>query len=102
MSFSVETIQRVWEKGKIVAGYDPAIWRKDACDAWMRRNQYGSRNSGYGWEIDHIKPGSDGGTDDLANLRPLQWENNASRQDGRLVCVVISSGNSNVKRQPAR
>ena len=34
------------------------------------------RGSIYGWEIDHIKPKKDGGSDDLSNLRPLQWEAN--------------------------
>ena len=51
----------------------------------MKYSDHGDRNSDHGWEIDHIKPASDGGSDDLINLRPLQWENNATRQSGRLV-----------------
>lgn len=35
----------------------------------------------YGWEIDHIKPSSLGGSDGLYNLQPLQWENNRSKSD---------------------
>jgi hypothetical protein len=98
MAFSDEIIQKVWEKGKVVPSYDASKYRKDVCDAWIVRSDYGDRNSKYGWEIDHILPVSKGGKDDLSNLRPLQWENNASKQDNKLVCVVTSSGNSNVNK----
>ena len=93
MAFSDEDINKVWAKGTTVPGYDSSKYRKDSCDAWMERAQYGNRDSKYGWEIDHIVPG---GTDSLSNLRPLQWENNLSKSDGRLVCAVTSSGNTNV------
>ncbi len=94
MSFSEEDVQAVWEKGAVVAGVDSGRYRKDACRAWMQRDQYGNRDFIFGWEIDHIIPG---GSDSLSNLRPLQWENNASRQDGPLKCVITSSGKKNVK-----
>lgn len=97
MAYTEEIIQKVWKKGNIVTNNDPNIWRKDHCGAWIGRKYYGNRNSQYGWEIDHIKPKSEKGEDQLSNLRPLQWENNASKQAGRLTCVVKASKNKNVR-----
>ncbi len=97
-NFSDDMIQKVWNKAKVIPGNDPDLWRKDQCGAWIGRDFYGNRNSEYGWEIDHITPVSDGGTDALSNLRPLQWKNNASRQDGRLACKVTSTGTHNVEK----
>jgi len=94
-NWSDDTIQKVWEKSKTVSNNDPAEWRKDECGAWMARNQYGNRNSRYGWEIDHISPG---GSDAVSNLRPLQWENNLDKSDGRLKCNVTADGINNVKK----
>lgn len=92
MAWSDETIQKVWEKAHTVPGFDPAVWRKDDCKAWIYRRSYGMR-SDYGWEIDHINPN---GGDDLSNLRPLHWRNNVAKSDGRLKCVVTSKGRENV------
>lgn len=95
MAFDEKTIQAVWEKADTVFGYDSTKYRKDQCGAWIVRSEYGNRKSIYGWEIDHITSVSKNGSDNLSNLRPLQWKNNASRQDGRLVCVVQSKENYN-------
>ena len=83
-----DVIQAVWEKGEAVAGYKSSQYRKDQCRAWMIRSKHGDRDSDYGWEIDHIKPESDGGTDNLSNLRPLQWYNNTTKSDDRLTCPI--------------
>jgi hypothetical protein len=93
--FSENTIQEVWEKGKVVSGWDPSKRRKDQCGAWIRRKEHGNRDSSFGWEIDHISPS---GSDALHNLRPLQWKNNVVTSDGRLTCSIIAVGNENKKR----
>ena len=93
MAFSEDVKVAVWRKGRVVAGEDSAKWRKDVCDAWIGWSFYGDRDSQYGWEIDHINPN---GGDSLFNLRPLQWENNVAKSDGKLVCAVTASGQKNV------
>lgn len=88
--YSDELIQKVWEKGITVPGREPSQTRKDVCGALMSRGKYGDRSAqnNFGWEIDHIVPGS---SDDLSNLRPLQWYNNVTRQDGKLTCPIKTS-----------
>ncbi len=98
MSFSNDMVQQVWNKGQIVSSNNPSLWRQDQCGAWIGKEFYGNRNSLYGWEIDHITPEESGGTDDLLNLRPLQWENNADRQAGRLNCPITARGINNVRK----
>lgn len=73
--------QQVWERGTIVPNFNKDKWRKDHAGAWISRDAYGNTNSTYGWEIDHIKPESNGGSDSIDNLQPLQWENNRSKSD---------------------
>ena len=95
-SYSEEEILAVWEKGHIVREYDPSLYRKDDCGAWMKYSDYGDTSSDFGWEIDHITSTDHHGPDSLSNLRPLQWRNNRAKGSGRLKCRTTAQGEYNV------
>ena len=80
-TFSEEEIQDVWNKAKKIDGEDEDVYRKDYAGAWIKRDEYGNTNSTLGWEIDHRKPVAKGGSDELTNLDPLQWNNNRTKSD---------------------
>ncbi len=95
MPFDEKTINAVWSKGQIAGSNDPANYRKDECGAWMYFSHYGNRSSQYGWEIDHITSVNHVASDDLNNLRPLQWQNYACKGSGELSCIVTANRTNN-------
>ena len=60
----------VWDKADKVRGKDPTKYRKDPYGNEMFYGSYG-KDSPKGWEIDHIKPASRGGSDATKNLQAL-------------------------------
>jgi hypothetical protein len=80
-AWTPEQIKAVWQKGRTIQNFDPARYRIDTCLQIMEFSRYGNRNEQYGWEIDHIVSVSNGGGDELNNLQPLNWKNNASKGD---------------------
>jgi len=77
MPFDEKIISDVWAKGQVAGSNNPDEYRKDECGAWMYFSHYRNRGSQYGWEIDHITFVDHVASDDLNNLRPLQWQNYA-------------------------
>lgn len=97
MSFSDEVVSKVWAKATSVSEENEKWgFRQDTCGAWIKRSDYGRRDTEWGWEVDHIDAQADGGGDELRNLRPLHWKNNAAKSDGQPKCVVISNGPKNI------
>tara|TARA_Y100000389_G_scaffold191142_1_gene216816 strand:+ start:2238 stop:2747 length:510 start_codon:yes stop_codon:yes gene_type:complete len=73
---NIELLILLWVKCSVIQGLDPNEWRTDNYGNRIRWSEYGNRGCGSGWEIDHIKPVSRGGSNDLRNLQALQWREN--------------------------
>lgn len=70
----------VWNKSNKVSGKDPNLYRIDKLGNEIFYHSYG-KNTEMGWEIDHSKPKSKGGTDHLNNLQALQTNANRRKSD---------------------
>lgn len=78
--FDQKTMDKVWEKARPVRGLDPNEFRQDPYGNRIRKGEYG-KVSREGWEIDHIKPESKGGSDHIRNLQALQTTKNRQLGD---------------------
>jgi len=68
----------VWDRSSTVRGKSKTLYRRDIADNIVYKPSYGLDSEG-GWEIDHIKPVSKGGSDNLRNLQVLQTATNQSK-----------------------
>lgn len=71
---------RVWDKAKIIDGKNPNLYREDSYGNTIFYDSYG-KTSQMGWEVDHLKPLSKGGTDHINNLSATQWRKNRQKSD---------------------
>ena len=77
-NFQKENKKRaVWQKGKIIPGYDPNQYRWDRFGNVIKYSHYGNRSLRFSWEIDHDIPTSLGGADIFSNWQPLEARTNA-------------------------
>jgi hypothetical protein len=76
--FENEMIANVWAKA--TNNHDRIeLEAFDSSGKLMLWDEYGNRNSEYGWEIDHILPREKGGKTSIENLQPLNWRTNEEK-----------------------
>jgi len=77
---SKREIEKVWDNASTIRGKNPDTWRRDEEGNKLRKGSYGTQGD-YGWEVDHKKPISKGGSDNPKNLRALYWKKNRKKSD---------------------
>ncbi len=68
-------IEKAWDKAQVIRGLNPNVWRRDPYGNKIRKGSYGTHGE-YGWEVDHKKPISEGGSDSPRNPQALHWKEN--------------------------
>jgi HNH endonuclease len=77
---SQEEIINAWTQAAPIPGYSAGEWRRDEYGNAIHYASYGTTTE-YGWEIDHRKPQSKGGTEHPSNKRALHWKANRAKSD---------------------
>ncbi|KAA6329186.1 hypothetical protein EZS27_021982 [termite gut metagenome] len=90
-----ETQKKVWEKGTVIEGFDPYIWRKDFAGAWIRKDLYGTTDD-YGWNVTAFQPYRLGGTSSEDNLIPIHWKNEVEKGDNYRIFRTSISNNGKI------
>ncbi len=75
---SANSVDRVWSLADKVRGKDPSLYRRDPTGSIIYRHSYG-KDTAMGWQKDHIKPVSRGGSNDISNLQALNSHSNKSK-----------------------
>lgn len=75
-----DLVDKIWKKAKPIRGENPKTVRQDPYGNKIGKSQFGGAGP-QGWEIDHIKPASRGGSDAAVNLQALQTKKNRELSD---------------------
>ena len=80
MSYSKKELDAIFDKGNKIRGKNPDQYRKDDYGNTIFRQSYG-KESPMGWEVDHVHPKAQGGTNNPRNLKPVQSSENSRKGD---------------------
>ncbi len=99
MEYSEDFVDKVWNKGVIIDGYDSNLIRQDACGAWILKEAYSKENNDFSWGIEMVMPISMGGDDNLDNLRPMNTKNIQSKANSypEYYSALQADGSNNVE-----
>jgi len=71
---------KAWNNAKTIRGKDPDLYRQDPYGKTIYKSSHG-KGSTLGWDVDHIKPKSRGGSDATRNLQALNSAINRGKGD---------------------
>ena len=67
--------QFVWDQAETIRGKNPNLYRRDNYGNQIYKPAYGKTGE-QGWQVDHKRPISKGGSDNPRNLQAIQTEEN--------------------------
>ena len=79
MASKLQKLQ-AWAKARRIRGKNPNLYRKDSAGNQIYKPAYGTQGV-QGWEVDHRKPLSKGGSNSPRNLQALQTRANRRKGD---------------------
>lgn len=88
-----EQKEKAWNNAKRIRGKDPDLYRQDPYGNEMYKHSYG-KDSDAGWEVDHIKPKSRGGSNSTYNQQALNTSVNRGKGDSLIKRSRHSGRNS--------
>lgn len=95
--YDPQVIEHVWSLAQVIAGNDPAVWRKDEHGAWIHRLDYRNRRSQFGWEIAEL--GFYTRRVGVEALRPFHWQNYLDFMiASRTNTIITADGLHNVRK----
>lgn len=105
--WTLDQIQKVWEKAERISGVSDKLYRKDYAGAWMFRDSFtmdlseASNEKTYSWTIILHRPASQSGTTELYNLDPMNVVNAKSKGEDypRWTTKLSSKGNENIIKE---
>ena len=87
-----EQKEKTWNNAKLIRGKDKDVYRQDPYGNTMYKPSHG-KSSAMGWDVDHIKPQAQGGSDATRNLQALNSSVNRSKGDSLVKKSRHSKGN---------
>lgn len=69
-----------WDAARTIRGKNPNLFRRDAYGNEIYKPAYGTQGT-KGWEVDHKRPRSKGGSDSPRNLQALQTKENRKKSN---------------------